>query len=113
MAMSRKLTCLLCLAGVDAVDNEAGIERDCCRSLWRCVGATSFAWMQPLHPVLTHHMLASTHACYPQLIGPWNFPVSLILQPLISAIAAGNVVVIKPSEVASHTAILLERLILK
>ena len=34
------------------------------------------------------------------IIGPWNFPVQLVLAPLIAAIAAGNTVVIKPSELA-------------
>ncbi|KAJ3398410.1 Aldehyde dehydrogenase, partial [Chytridiales sp. JEL 0842] len=41
------------------------------------------------------------------IIGPWNYPINLILIPIISAIAAGNCVVIKPSEVASNTAKLL------
>ncbi|KAH6714968.1 Aldehyde/histidinol dehydrogenase [Leptodontidium sp. MPI-SDFR-AT-0119] len=34
------------------------------------------------------------------IIGPWNYPISLILQPLIAAIAAGCCALIKPSEVA-------------
>jgi aldehyde dehydrogenase (NAD+) len=37
------------------------------------------------------------------IIGPWNYPVQLILAPLIGAIAAGNTVVLKPSELAPHT----------
>ncbi len=37
------------------------------------------------------------------IIGPWNYPFSLIMSPLMGAISAGNCVVIKPSEVASHT----------
>lgn len=32
------------------------------------------------------------------IIAPWNYPINLVLSPLISAIAAGNTVVIKPSE---------------
>jgi len=47
------------------------------------------------------------------LIGPWNFPIELVLHPLVSAIAAGNCVVIKPSEVSSNCAVLIERLINK
>jgi aldehyde dehydrogenase (NAD+) len=45
------------------------------------------------------------------VIGPWNYPLSLALQPLVSALAAGNTVVLKPSEHAPHTAELLARLL--
>jgi aldehyde dehydrogenase (NAD+) len=45
------------------------------------------------------------------LISPWNYPVYLTLGPLISAIAAGNTVVIKPSEISSHVSHLLARVI--
>lgn len=38
------------------------------------------------------------------IIGPWNFPVGLVVQPAASALAAGNRVMIKFSEVTSHTA---------
>ncbi|KAM9321226.1 aldehyde dehydrogenase family 3 member B1 isoform 2-T2 [Gastrophryne carolinensis] len=37
------------------------------------------------------------------IIAPWNYPVLLALVPLVGAIAAGNCVVVKPSEVSSHT----------
>eukprot|EP00930_Biecheleria_cincta_P016499 TRINITY_DN13399_c0_g1_i1.p1 TRINITY_DN13399_c0_g1~~TRINITY_DN13399_c0_g1_i1.p1 ORF type:complete len:519 (-),score=115.10 TRINITY_DN13399_c0_g1_i1:160-1716(-) len=47
------------------------------------------------------------------IIGPWNFPIELCLHPLVSAIAAGNCVVIKPSEVAQNCGVLLEQLINK
>jgi aldehyde dehydrogenase (NAD+) len=45
------------------------------------------------------------------IIAPWNYPVQLLLSPLIGAIAAGNCVVLKPSEVAVRTSALLGRLI--
>ena len=45
------------------------------------------------------------------LIGPWNLPFSLTLWPLVSALAAGNTAVIKPSEHAPATAELIERLV--
>jgi aldehyde dehydrogenase (NAD+) len=44
------------------------------------------------------------------ILGPWNYPVQLCLVPLVSAIAAGNAVVLKPSEVAPATAAALARL---
>jgi aldehyde dehydrogenase (NAD+) len=38
------------------------------------------------------------------ILGPWNYPAQLLLAPLVSAIAAGNCVVLKPSELAPRTA---------
>ncbi|XP_067213184.1 aldehyde dehydrogenase, dimeric NADP-preferring isoform X3 [Linepithema humile] len=38
------------------------------------------------------------------IIGPWNYPLQLALVPVIGAIAAGNCVVLKPSEVSLATA---------
>ena len=43
------------------------------------------------------------------IIGPWNYPFKLCLQPLVSALAAGNTAVLKPSEHAPSTAELLAR----
>lgn len=45
------------------------------------------------------------------VIGPWNYPFYLTLGPLIGAIAAGNCVVIKPSEHAPASSALLAELI--
>ena len=45
------------------------------------------------------------------IMSPWNFPVNLTLSPLISAIAAGNTVIIKPSEMSFHTSAVLKEFI--
>lgn len=37
------------------------------------------------------------------VIGAWNYPYQLSLTPAIAAMAAGNTVVLKPSEIAAHT----------
>jgi aldehyde dehydrogenase (NAD+) len=37
------------------------------------------------------------------IIGPWNYPVQLVLAPLVGALAGGNAAVLKPSEVAAHS----------
>ncbi|CAO3683402.1 hypothetical protein G6F70_006718 [Rhizopus microsporus] len=37
------------------------------------------------------------------IIGPWNYPVHLPLLPVVGAIAAGNCIVLKPSELSQHT----------
>ena len=45
------------------------------------------------------------------VIAPWNYPFQLAVAPVISAIAAGNTVVLKPSELTSNTAQLIEDII--
>ncbi|CAG0923016.1 unnamed protein product [Notodromas monacha] len=47
------------------------------------------------------------------IIGAWNYPVSLMMLPALGAIAAGNCIVFKPSEVASHTETVLTNAIEK
>lgn len=44
------------------------------------------------------------------VISPWNYPFQLSLLPVVGAIAAGNAVVVKPSEFAPETAKVLEAL---
>nr|XP_043615498.1 aldehyde dehydrogenase family 3 member F1 [Erigeron canadensis] len=43
------------------------------------------------------------------IIGSWNFPISLTLDPLVGAISAGNTVVLKPSELAPKCASFLAK----
>jgi aldehyde dehydrogenase (NAD+) len=45
------------------------------------------------------------------IIGPWNYPIQLVLAPLVAAIAAGNAAVIKPSELAPASSRLLAQLV--
>ena len=45
------------------------------------------------------------------IISPWNYPFQLLIIPLIGAIAGGNVAVVKPSELAVHTAAVIEKLL--
>lgn len=45
------------------------------------------------------------------IMAPWNYPINLSLVPLAGAIAAGNCVVLKPSEYSINTSMLLEKLI--
>ena len=45
------------------------------------------------------------------IIGPWNYPFQLLINPLIGAIAAGNCAVLKPSEFASATATIMKTII--
>src|SRR4029079_9287994 len=45
------------------------------------------------------------------VIAPWHYPVHLLLGPPVGALAAGNTVVLKPSEVAGATSAALAELI--
>ncbi|MEO6836894.1 MAG: aldehyde dehydrogenase [Ginsengibacter sp.] len=45
------------------------------------------------------------------IISPWNYPLNLLLIPLVGAISGGNCAVLKPSEVAPATAGIIEKMI--
>lgn len=45
------------------------------------------------------------------IIGPWNYPFQLLINPLVGAIASGNCVVLKPSEFAPATDSVMKRII--
>lgn len=59
---------------------------------------------------------STTNYTYPQpygialIIAPWNFPIQLLIMPLIGAIAAGNCAVLKPSEFCKKTTTVLMKL---
>jgi aldehyde dehydrogenase (NAD+) len=74
-------------------------------------------WMQP-EPVPTNllNLPSGSRVLYEPLgvvliIGPWNYPLQLLLTPLVGAIAAGNCVVLKPSEFAPATAVVMQKII--
>ncbi|MEU0676936.1 aldehyde dehydrogenase family protein [Streptomyces sp. NPDC006172] len=45
------------------------------------------------------------------VIAPWNYPLHLLIAPIIGALAAGNTVVAKPSEISVHTSAVASRLL--
>ncbi len=59
--------------------------------------ATSYIIPEPLGSVL--------------VIGAWNYPYQLSLIPLISAVAAGNTVILKPSELSAKSSAIMAKLI--
>jgi aldehyde dehydrogenase (NAD+) len=75
------------------------------------------SWMKP-QKVGTPLMLLGTQG-YIQLepkgmcliIAPWNYPFNLAINPLVHAIAAGNAVMLKPSELSEHTSAFIKRMI--
>jgi aldehyde dehydrogenase (NAD+) len=68
------------------------------------------AWMKPQRVVTPVAFKPGTSTIVSEPVGvacviaPWNYPVQLLLLPMVAAIAAGNAVVGKPSELAPHTA---------
>lgn len=71
------------------------------------------AWMSPKQVKLPVIAVLSTAELLPEPLGQvlifssWNFPFGLSLEPLIGALAAGNTVVLKPSELAPACSSLL------
>jgi coniferyl-aldehyde dehydrogenase len=76
-------------------------------------------WMKPRGRPVDITFKPAKARLMPQPLGvvgvmaPWNYPFGLVLKPLISAIAAGNRVMIKPSEVTPSVAVLLRTLLAK
>lgn len=74
-------------------------------------------WMRPkrVRPTLSM-LMTSSHIRYEPrgvvlIISPWNFPFNLTVGPLVSAISAGNCVMIKPSELSPCTTSLIQEMI--
>ncbi|GAA1326149.1 aldehyde dehydrogenase family protein [Leucobacter albus] len=74
-------------------------------------------WMRPRRAGVPLALQPATARVVPEPLGvvlviaPWNYPLMLALSPVIGALAAGNAVVIKPSELAPATAELIARVI--
>ncbi|MET3221664.1 coniferyl-aldehyde dehydrogenase [Bradyrhizobium diazoefficiens] len=72
------------------------------------------SWMAPQRIATALQFLPARNRLIPQplgvvgIIAPWNYPLQLTLAPAIGAIAAGNLVMIKPSELVPHFAGLLK-----
>jgi aldehyde dehydrogenase (NAD+) len=45
------------------------------------------------------------------IISPWNYPFQLVFVPLAGAIASGNTVIIKPSEISTNTTLVIQKII--
>jgi len=74
-------------------------------------------WMKPKSAGKTMSNLFARNKIYYEpkgvclIIAPWNYPLQLIMSPLISAIAAGNCVILKPSELSNATAAVISKII--
>ena len=45
------------------------------------------------------------------IVGPFNYPINLTLAPLVSAVAAGNTAILKPSELTPHMSALIAKIV--
>jgi aldehyde dehydrogenase (NAD+) len=76
---------------------------------------TAWAKPKPVFPSMLN--FPSTDKIYSEpygnvlIIAPWNYPYQLALSPLIGAVAAGNTVILKPSELTVNTSIILQDII--
>jgi aldehyde dehydrogenase (NAD+) len=75
------------------------------------------SWMKP-QKVTTPLLLLGTqgHIQYEPkglclIIAPWNYPFNLAINPLVHAIAAGNAIMLKPSELSEHTSSYIKKMI--
>lgn len=60
----------------------------------------------PAHSRIIHEPLGGI-----LIISPWNYPFQLLAAPLVGAIAAGNTVILKPSEISENAALTIAKLI--
>lgn len=109
-------------AAADADFKKPAGEVDLAEILPICVEANDAirhlkTWMKPKRVWPTLLTLGTqSHVRYEPkgrclIIGPFNYPVNLTLGPLISAIAAGNTVILKPSELTPHLSALVARVV--
>lgn len=74
-------------------------------------------WMAPKHVATELQYFPAKNKLIPQplgvvgIIAPWNYPLQLTLAPAVAALAAGNRVMIKPSELVPRFSDLLQKLI--
>lgn len=75
------------------------------------------AWMKPKSVPTPLPMIGSRSRIQYEpkglalIVSPWNFPFNLTFGPLVSAVAAGNCVVMKPSELTPHSSALMKKLV--
>ncbi|MFW6295658.1 MAG: aldehyde dehydrogenase [Halothece sp.] len=77
------------------------------------------SWVKPKKAKTPLTQFPASAKIYPEplgvvlIIGPWNYPFSLMISPLVGAIAAGNCAILKPSEIAPQTSHILADIIQK
>jgi aldehyde dehydrogenase (NAD+) len=101
-----KFECLSSEQGLVLAEIELALKK--LRSWMKPRRVSTPIYNQPGRSYILHEPLGLT-----LIIGAWNYPVNLLLTPLVGAIAGGNGAILKPSEIAAHTARLLSQLVPK
>nr|WP_121270014.1 aldehyde dehydrogenase family protein [Pedobacter schmidteae] len=74
-------------------------------------------WMKPLRAGKSVASLMAKNRIYYEpkgcclIISPWNYPFQLMMAPLLSAIAAGNCAILKPSELSPATSAIISKIV--
>lgn len=74
-------------------------------------------WMKPTRVGKSMSSLMAKNRIYYEpkgsclIISPWNYPFQLMMSPLLSAIAAGNCAMLKPSELSPATSLVISKII--
>jgi len=74
-------------------------------------------WKKPKSVKTPIHLIGTKSKIYYEpkglclIISPWNYPLNLTLNPLISAVAAGNCCMVKPSEYTPNTTLIISKMI--
>ena len=75
------------------------------------------SWMEPVKVPTPKVLQPAKCSVRPEplgvalILGPWNYPLQLVLLPLVGALSAGNCAVLKPSEIAERSSRLLAELV--
>ena len=75
------------------------------------------SWMEPVRVATPKVLQPAKSYVRPEplgvalIMGPWNYPLQLLLLPLVGALSAGNCAVLKPSELAERTSHVLAELV--
>ncbi len=96
-------------------------EEECLMEMSVCDGEIPYAlvhlesWMQPEviepAPIPGHQRIVRDPLGVVLIISPWNLAVELTVVPIVGAVAAGNCVVLKPSELSPHVSALLAEIL--
>lgn len=96
----------------EAIATELAVAREADEAIRRLN-----AWAKPERARVPLELLPGRAFVVPEpkgvvlIVSPWNYPIQLSLSPLIGAVAAGNCVILKPSEYAPHTSAALKNLL--
>lgn len=75
------------------------------------------SWARPRRVGTPPYLFMASSSIRPEplgtvlIIAPWNYPVDLVMEPLVGAIAAGNTAVLKPSEITVATSAAIAKIV--